>query len=215
MPAANHATSTVLSPAQRDVLVALKRRGEATADELADTLEISASAVRQHLGSLRTAGLIVGERRRGQPGRPVEHYQATLAAEPLFADGEGGLSTEILDAVAAEDPALVGRIFDRRRQLIVEDAIARMAETAPADRVGIVTSLLDEQGYLADFEAVDRGHYRINLRSCAIWNVANQYHEACTSELDLIKALIPEATIERSTSKIEGSHTCAYDITVA
>ena len=46
------------SPTQRRVLEALKRRGEATADQLAETLEISASAVRQHLSALRSAGLI-------------------------------------------------------------------------------------------------------------------------------------------------------------
>lgn len=207
-------TDAALSPAQRQVLVALKRRGEATADELATALEISASAVRQHLGSLRVAGLVLGERQRGQPGRPVERYQATALTESLFAAPDSELSTEILGIVAAEDPTLVGRIFDRRMQLIVEDTVARLADTTPEDRIGIVTSLLDEQGYLADFETLEHGHYRINLRSCAIWNVANHFGQACTSELDLIRTLIPEASIERSTSKIEGSHTCCYDVKV-
>lgn len=204
-----------LSPAQRQVLVALKRAGEATAADIAATLDISATAVRQHLSALRTAGLVLAERQRGQPGRPVERYRATELAEPLFEATGGDLSTEILGYVEAEDPALIGRIFDRRRQLIVEDAVARLDNTPPEDRVGIVTSLLDEQGYLADFDEVGPGHYRINLRSCAIWTVANAFGQACTSELELIRTLIPEAAIERTTSKIDGSHTCCYDIRVA
>ncbi len=203
-----------LSPAQRQVLVALKRAGDATAAELAATLEISPTAARQHLTALRTAGLVTAENERGQPGRPVKRYRGTKLAEPLFELTDGDLSSEILGFVAEEDPAMVGRIFDRRRQLIVEDAVTRLGDTAPHDRVGIVTSLLDEQGYLADFEEISPRHYRINLRSCAIWTVASSFGQACTSELDLIRTLIPEASIERTATKKDGSHTCCYDITV-
>jgi len=207
-------TTTDLSPAQRQVLVAVKMAGETTAAELASTLNISPTAVRQHLAALRAAELVVAERLRGQPGRPVEQYRGTAHAESLFEASDGDLSTEILGFVAEEDPALVGRIFDRRRQLILEDAVARLADTTAQERVGIVTSLLDEQGYLVDHEELDDGHYRINLRSCAIWSVANSFGQACTSELDLIRTLIPEAAIERTATKKDGSHTCSYDVKV-
>lgn len=204
-----------LSSAQRLVLEAVKRAGEASASDLATTLDISPAAVRQHLAALRAGGLVGAERQRGQPGRPVELFRGTELAESLFEVVDGDLSSDILGIVAEEDPAMVGRIFDRRRQLIVEDAIARLENTPPQDRVGIVTSLLDEQGYLADSEEVASGHYRINLRSCAIWTVANSFGEACTSELDLIRTLIPEAAIERTTTKKDGSHSCCYDIKVS
>ena len=101
--------TTDLSPAQRQVLVALKRAGEATAADLAAALEISAAAVRQHLSTLRAAGLVLAERQRGQPGRPVERYRGTDLAERLFEMPDADLSTEILGFVAEADPALVGR----------------------------------------------------------------------------------------------------------
>jgi len=47
-----------LSPAQRQVVVALKRRGEASAEELAEALGITPSGVRQHLATLRAAGVV-------------------------------------------------------------------------------------------------------------------------------------------------------------
>jgi len=203
-----------LSPAQRQVLLAVKKAGETTAADLAITLDISPAAVRQHLSALRAGGLVLAERLRGQPGRPVEQYRGTDLAEPLFEAPDGDLSTEILSIVAEEDPALVGRIFDRRSELIVEDALARLADTSPRDRVSIVTSLLDEQGYIVDFEELTGDHFRINLRSCAIWTVATHFGQACTSELDLIRTLIPEADVERSATKKDGSHTCSYDIKV-
>lgn len=206
--------NTTLSPAQRDVIVAVKRRGEAAADDIADELGVSASAVRQHLVALRAAGLVESRRQRGQPGRPVDRYHATELAEPLFAMPDSDLSLEILGHVQAEDPDLVGRIFERRRRQLVDDASTELTGCSPDDRVGIVTRLLDERGYLADCEQIGTGHHRINLRSCAIWGLANHFGQACTSELELIRELIPDAIIERTTTKTDGSHTCCYDITI-
>ncbi len=202
------------SPTQRRVLVAVKRHGEATAVELATTLEISPSAVRQHLSTLRSAGLVEARPARGQPGRPADRYHATERTEPLFVTPGSDLSVELLGHIEEEDPALVDRIFDRRRRRLAENAEHELAGKSTDERVELVTKLLDAQGYLADFEKVDDDHYRINLNNCAIWTVARHHRQACTTELDFLRDVIPGATVERVTHKPSGAHACAYDITI-
>jgi DeoR family suf operon transcriptional repressor len=201
-----------LSPTQRHVLEVLKRHGEVTPDELAVALKISSSAVRQHLAALRTAGLVVSRKDHGHAGRPAERYRATTFAEPLFANTDNRLPIELLEHMEAEEPELIGRVFDRRRRQMVDDAENRLAGRTVNEQVAILTELLDEQGYLADFEAVTAGHFRINLHNCAIWAVANRYPQACAAELDYLRALLPEASVQRVTHKTNGAHTCAYDI---
>ncbi len=201
-----------LSPTQRSVLVALKRLGEATADELAERLDISTSGVRQHLSALRSAGLIVAERERGQPGRPADHYHATEAAEAVFVSSDVKLSIEILEQVEEEAPELVGRIFERRRARLAEQGRGRLDGKSIDERIEVVAKLLDEQGYLADFEKLEAGTYRINLHSCAIWAVASVYRQACTAELGFIRDLLPDAEIDRISHKTAGAHSCVYDI---
>ena len=203
-----------LSPSQRSVLAAVKRCGEATADELAAVLEISASAVRQHLSALRSAGLIASRQERGQPGRPADRYHATELTEPLFVTTDRDLSIEILEHIAEEDPELVDRVFDRRRRRMVEDAKDQLSGKPTDEQITLLTELLDDQGYLADVEKIDEDHYRVNLHNCAIWNVANQYRQACASELDYMRDLIPDAVVDRATHKTAGAHTCAYDISI-
>lgn len=202
------------SATQRRVLVALKRRGEATADELATALDISASAVRQHLTVLRSAGLIAARQERGHTGRPADRYHATDLAEPLFVASDSSLSIELLEHMDEEDPELVDRVFERRRQRLVDAANEQVAGKPTEERVAVVTELLDEQGYLADAETLSDTHYRINLHSCALWGVATRYKQACTAELNFIRDLIPDATVERVTHKTAGAHTCAYQITL-
>ncbi len=207
-------TDVALSATQRRVLVAVMRRGEATADELAAALDISSSAVRQHLSALRSAGFIEARQERGQTGRPADRYHATELAEPLFVSADSNLSIELLEHIESEDPDLVDRIFERRRRVLVEHAAGRVEDKSTRDRVAVVAELLESQGYLADYELVSDTHFRIKLHSCALWAVASRYHQACTTELDFIRDLIPDATVERVTHKTAGAHTCAYEITL-
>ena len=202
-----------LSATQRRVLEALKRKGEATADELATTLEVSSSAVRQHLVALRSAGFIEARQERGHAGRPADRYHATERTNPLFVTADD-LSIELLELVGDEDPDLVDRVFDRRRQRLVDDAEAHLAGTTVEDRVAKVTELLDAQGYLCDWEQLADDHFRINLHNCAIWNVANRFRKACASELEYLQGVLPDTTVARVTHKTSGAHTCAYDIAV-
>lgn len=206
--------TTAPSPTQRRVLAALKRSGDATAEELAATLEISSSAVRHHLRALRSAGLITASQDRGQPGRPADRYHATDLAEPLFVTTDSSLSIELLDHIEEEDPELVNRVFERRRQRLVESAQAAVTGKSIAQRVNVLTGMLDQQGYLADCEKPDQNYHRISLHSCPIWAVASHYTQACTTELEFIRELMPGATVERVTHKTAGAHTCTYEISL-
>ena len=207
-------TGVAPSATQRRVLVALKRRGEATAEELATALDISSSAVRQHLSALRSAGFITARQERGHTGRPADRYHATDLTEPLFVTTDSSLSLQLLEHIEEEDPELVSRVFERRRRRLVEDAKDKLKGKPIDERVAVLTELLDAQGYLADSDTLSGTHYRINLHSCALWAVANRYQQACVAELDFIRDLIPDATVERVTHKTDGAHTCAYEITV-
>jgi predicted ArsR family transcriptional regulator len=205
-------STALISPTQNRVLVVLKRQGEATADELAEILEISASAIRQHLKALRSVGYVAARQQRGQPGRPAERFYTTELTETMFVKNSSDLSIELLAHIEEEDPELVTRVFERRRQRRVADTTAKLRDKPLGEKVAVLTRELDTEGYLADFDEIGPAHYRINLHSCPMWAVARQFRQACGTELDYLRELLPEATIERVTHKTAGAHTCAYEI---
>jgi len=207
-----HPSTGQISPVQRRVLVVLKRLGEATADDLAKTLEISASAVRQHLSALRSAGYIDAEQQRGQPGRPADRFHTTELTEAMFVKDTSNLSIELLSHMEEEDPGLVTRVFERRRQRRVAETADKLAGKTLGEKVAVLAAELDAEGYLADFDQIDTTHFRINLHSCAMWAVASRYGQACATELDYLRELLPETTIERITHKAAGAHVCAYEV---
>ena len=207
-----HPSTGQISPVQRRVLVVLKRLGEATADDLAKTLEISASAVRQHLSALRSAGYIDAEQQRGQPGRPADRFHTTELTEAMFVKDTSNLSIELLSHMEEEDSGLVTRVFERRRQRRVAETADKLAGKTLGEKVAVLAAELDAEGYLADFDQIDTTHFRINLHSCAMWAVASRYGQACATELDYLRELLPETTIERITHKAAGAHVCAYEV---
>jgi predicted ArsR family transcriptional regulator len=211
-----------VSEHQRSVLYALKRRGEATVDDLAESLHMTVSGARQHLAALTEQGFVVAEpsaddelesgRSRGR-GRPRLCYRLTPQAEGLFPKAYGELTNELLSYVEEEDGTLVDRIFVRRRDQRIVNAQARLAaKKTMAAKVRELARILDEDGYLADAESLGDGRFRITEHNCAILSVATHYPNACASEIEFIRTVLPEANVERVSHIVSGQHHCAYMI---
>ena len=201
------------SATRRAILLTIKKHGEARAEKLAEALAITPSAVRQHLSALVAEGLLGVREQRGAAGRPKHFYSVTSAAEDLFPKTYGDLTCELLDYLAADEPGMVDRLFDRRRQRRVEEAEARLAGRSFPERVEELARILDEDGYLAAVERdSDDGTWYIVEHNCAILEVAFRYGQACSSEIGFLREVMPDAEIDRITHMASGQHHCAYRI---
>lgn len=203
-----------LPPTRRALLVALRKRGEARAEELAGELGITVGAVRQHLQGLAGADLVTHRRDQPGPGRPRHVYRLGAAAEALFPRAYGELTVELLDYVGEEDPALVQRAFERRRQARVARVRERLAGLASFEaRVREVARVLDEDGYLADVERLPGGGgFRIRECNCAVLAVAQRYGHACATEIGFLRDVLPEAEVTRVSHILSGAHACVYEV---
>jgi DeoR family transcriptional regulator, suf operon transcriptional repressor len=210
--ATNRSPLAELAPARRTLLIALRRAGEAGAEELADGLRITPGAVRQQLRALAGRELVVHRDVAAGPGRPRRRYSLGPKAQALFPSAHGELGSELLAYVEDEEPALLGRVFERRRRARVLDAQSRLGGRDFAGRVGELARILDEAGYLADFERRDDGSFRITEHNCAILAVARRHGHACTTELSFLREVLPGATVERVSHIASGGHACVYVI---
>ena len=205
-------TLSTLAPTRRQILESLKKRGELGADELAAQLELTTSGVRQHLVALTSDGLVAHRQVREGPGRPRHCYHLTAAADALFPRAYSDLTNELLGYASDDDPELVERLFERRRKRRVEDAKARLEGKDFQHKVEELAVILDEDGYLADFQRQDDGSFLITEHNCAILGVARRYGQACSSEIGFLREAMPEASIERIQHMIAGAHSCAYEV---
>lgn len=203
-----------VSAAQRSVLYAVRRRGEATVTDIAEALDITPSGARQHLAALADAGLLeAGDaaRRPGQTGRIERVYRLADAAQALFPRAYGELTNQLLGYLPDDAVAIA---FDRRRDERIANARRRIdVHPDVATRVAELARILDEDGYFATVEPLaDGAGFRVAEHNCAIFAVAGEHPLACSTELEFIRAVLPEAVVERSTHMMAGDHACSYEI---
>jgi DeoR family suf operon transcriptional repressor len=201
-----------LPPTRRALLDSLKRQGEARVDELAETLGVTVSAVRQHLAALDADGWVLHREVRAGPGRPHHLYRLSAEGDRLFPRAYAAMVTDLLAEAEAEDPEIVERMFERRRARRVERAKARLDGKSLPDRVQELTRILDEDGYLAETVELGDGKFRIVEHNCAILAVATKYGAACGTELEFIREVLPDAHVERVAHLLAGGHVCAYEV---
>jgi len=205
-------TLSTLPPTRRAIVEALKKQGELAADELAAQLSLTTSGVRQHLVGLTSDGLVVHRQVRDGPGRPRHCYHLTPAADALFPRAYSDLTNELLGYAGDEEPELIERLFEKRRKRRGDDARQRLAGLDFTKKVEVLANILDEDGYLADFQAQPDGTFLITEHNCAILGVARKYGQACSSEIGFLREAMPEASIERVQHMIAGAHSCAYEV---
>ena len=149
---------------------------------------------------------------RAGPGRPHHDYRLSERGDNLFPRRYASIVTDLLVEAEAEDPALVERMFERRRVRRVERAKERLEGKSFPERVAELTRVLDEDGYLAEVVPQDDGAFRIVEHNCAILAVASQYGVACGTELEFIREVLPDARVERVAHLLSGGHVCAYEV---
>jgi DeoR family suf operon transcriptional repressor len=201
-----------LPETRREMLAHLKRTGEASTETLSGVTGITTSGARQHLTALEQDGFITHRNDRDGRGRPRKIYRLTPAGDALFPRAYVELTNELLEYVEDEDPQLLERIFDRRGLRRLERARLRTQGMAFPEKVAELARILDEDGYLADFVAQEDGSYLIREHNCAVLAIAERYQHACSSEIDFLQALLPEATVTRVAHRIAGGHLCAYHV---
>ena len=200
------------------MLYAVRRRGEATAEQVAEQLGMTVSGARQHLTALAQRRPRRGDRAAVARRADAAGARSCTPRPPpptrYFPKAYGELTNELLGYVADTDRELLDELFAKRR----EAPHRQRAERASASKrtlgakVAELTRILDEDGYLASCEQVEPGVFRIVEHNCAIWAVAERYGQACTSEIDFIRAVLDGADVERVQHMIAGARHCAYEV---
>ena len=137
-------------------------------------MEITPSAVRQHLATLKSGGFVASRQERDRSGRPTDLYHTTELGETLFGGPPAvDLTVELLGYLEDEDPELITRAFERRQRERVEKCQGQLADKTFAEKVTGLAEILDAEGYMADIDHLPEGH-RLTLHHCAIWAVATR-----------------------------------------
>lgn len=201
---------------KQDILQHLLRQGQATAHELADTLDISPQAIRRHLKDLEAEGLILHQSVQMGMGRPQYIYKLSQEGRDRFPNRYADFAVSFLDTLTntlgQEKTRSLLRQHWERKALEYRD---RVGGGSLQERVAKLVALRRSEGFMAEWYPVESDHdnnpqFILTEHNCAISQVANTFPTVCGHELEMFATALQDCKVERTHWIVNGEHQCGY-----
>ena len=198
---------------QRLLTLLLENKQGQSADELARALDISRSAVHQHLSVLAGGGYVEKTAQAPKGGRPgyawrlsergvhlfPKHY--AMFAELLLGGMKGDLGSEGL-----------GEAMQRMGRLLGEQNLHRVRGRTPAERIEELARIMRELGYQSRTAQGEEGELPlIEARNCIWHDLARRHREVCELDLALMDTLL-DADVEHAECMVRGGTACRFRV---
>ncbi|MBD1866935.1 transcriptional regulator [Cyanobacteria bacterium FACHB-471] len=202
--------------AKDQILHVLKLQGAQTATALADELQVSPMAIRQHLQTLKAEQWVTYREERRPMGRPVKLWQLTKQSADRFPNRHADLMVDLLrsiQTVFGSDG--VDRLVTERSQRQIQTYQSKLtdlvAEQNWQHQVKAIAQLRTQEGYMAEVIDQPDGSLLLVENHCPICTAAQTCQKLCGAELEVFKAILGEAiAIERVEHILQGDRRCAY-----
>lgn len=211
-------TATQQNSTKQDILHLLLKQGQATAQELAEHLQLSAQAIRRHLKDLETERLIVHQVIHEGMGRPNYVYALSRAGRNQFPHRHDEFAISLLNTlIETVGPDQVGSILRKQWERKALEYRQRLGNGSLEERVKNLVEIRREEGYMAEYYPVDENGVQqadgnafiLTEYNCAISQIAESYPSVCGHELEMF-AIALDCKVERTHWLVDGEHRCGY-----
>lgn len=157
----------------------LRRRGSASATDLARSFGLSPNAVRQQLMVLERDGLVAETAVRRGPTKPTFEFSLTPDADKLFPQAYDKMLSAVLRELRSQfGPAGVQRVFEGLSRRAIERARLTVTADEPEAKVAQLTDMLRKSGVVAEYSLIDGG-FALHEHNCPYSNAAKENPEVC------------------------------------
>ncbi|WFB10144.1 ArsR family transcriptional regulator [Streptomyces sp. LX-29] len=176
--------------------------GPSTAAEVALRLELTQAAVRRHLDSLVSEGVVEAREKRvygaRSRGRPAKVFALTDCGRDAFDQAYDKLAVEALRWIAQsagggeQGEAAVAAFARARLAAQAEGYRAAVEAAAPDGRTEALAKALTEDGYAATARSAPSPEWGEQLcqHHCPVAHVAEQYPQLCEAETEVFSRLL-------------------------
>ncbi len=200
---------------RRAILEFLKRDGPTEAITMAETLNISAMAVRQHLYEMRNQKLVTFQEDSNGVGRPAKQWKLTLEADKFFPNGHTDLAVNLINAIRTSfGQKGIDKLIKLRSKDQISDYNNRIPENASLiKKLDRLAEIRTEEGYMAEVRKEGDNSFLLIENHCPICSAATACTGLCAAELSVFQSVLGKNTdIERTEHITTGSRRCAYRI---
>ncbi len=202
--------------ATRSKILALIKSEEATTvKEIAEILNISQVAVRQHVTILLEENLVDMEPIRSRPGRPQHKFAITAQGDEQFPRCYDRISLDLLNELQDwQGEEAVTTLFQRQSERILQRITAAAGDSADVSNVlSSLASDLNERGFMTEVCMSDRGTAELVYRNCAACSVAQKHPNiCCAGHAQLLGQIVGEDNVKHHSSRVDGGASCTVRV---
>jgi predicted ArsR family transcriptional regulator len=195
------------------VLYLLKTRGPQTAQEIAESLELTSMGARRQLEAWQEKGILSCEDAAEKIGRPTRRWHLTAEGHARFPDRHGDLTVQIIAQVRSLfGEAGLEKLISAREQDTEAQYVAALAKANKLKaRVKALSAARNAEGYMAHMEIQDDGSLHLIEDHCPICAAAQSCQQFCRSELAVFQRVLgPQCSVERIEHLQAGARRCVY-----
>ncbi len=189
----------------------LEAKSGLTVDELAASLDITRSAVKQHLTGLERSGFVQHTSSKSG-GRPRFLYTLTDSGIDLFPKRYSWFSRVMLESLRKTIGASkFGAYMYELGVDMSAAAIPRLVGKTRVERVVEIVKIMNEAGFAAQVTSPGTGEKlpRIECRNCVFHDLSKEYNEVCQFDLGFLSGLMG-APIDHQECMQRGGHVCRF-----
>lgn len=199
---------------QQQILKGLLENKEGlTIDDMVKALDITRTAIHQHVNSLERDGYVEKHALTKTGGRPGQVYVLSDKGVHLFPKQYAWFSELLL--VDLEKQLGAKGLENYLRQLgesLADDLRNRLVGNTPVEQVAEIANIMQELGYEASVSPETNNELpAITACNCVYHDLASKHHEVCALDLALLSSLSGRK-VEHAECMVRGGQACRFKI---
>ena len=201
---------------RQTLLGILRKRKQATVDQLTRELGLAPATVRRHLDILMRDNYVTAAQKRRDIGRPHYVFSLTDQGEDLFPRNYIRLTNRIIDELVSLGPEetkgkggvdLAGVIFEKMAEHVAQTYAGRISGTTLKERAQEVISLLANEGMFFELRKAKEGYLLLG-QGCPCPRIADAHSEVCVHDQRLLARLLDAEVQPAGVSQGEDERSC-------
>ena len=196
----------------RELLDLIRRSGPVTVTEMAASLGVTGTAIRNRLARLLGTGLVERRAERGGRGRPRHVYQASVEAQKRLGQNYADLAVVLWEEMMStvEDRKLRRLLFIRVTERLAEIYRGQVSGQEWEGRLVQLTHLLHDRGVEAEVTRAEGGAIPVlRQHSCPYYELAEADPAICALERKMFEKVLGRG-LRLSQCRLDGDRSCDF-----
>jgi predicted ArsR family transcriptional regulator len=192
----------------------LEEKRGLTIDDMVKGLEISRTAVNQHVAALENASFIERHALAKTGGRPCQVYVLSEKGVELFPKQYSWFADLLLkyleDRIGRDETELLLRTMGED---LAEQMRHRLTGKTPREQLEEIAQIMQELGYEASAANVGEGELWLRAVNCIYHHLASEHPEVCSLDLAFLSAL-SRRTVQHAECMVREGKACRFRLGV-